>query len=480
MLNLDLQDFFGTINFGRVRGFFIKNNNFALRPEIATILAQIACHQNALPQGSPCSPVISNLIGHVLDIRLSKLAFEHGCTYSRYADDLTFSTNEPQFPPSIAKATIREPHIWKLGKPLQEIVVRSGFAINPAKTRMQYYTSRQDVTGLVVNRKVNIRREYRHRVRAMCHRLFTTGKFQLIETIPHPNAAEVLVPTQKEGTLAQLHGILGHINSVDLHNARIEKKSSGVPKTTSLSMNSKENLYRRFLMFKEFYVAPAPVIVCEGKTDSVYIRHAIKSLAATFPSLATVTAGKPTTLNVRIPTYPLTPTGRILNLKGGTSLLAKFIPNYAEEMKRFKAPGKQNPVIILVDNDSGAKPVYNAIREITGSKPTGKEPFVYIVGNLYMVVTPLAAGQNQSMIEDAFGTLPRTLNLNGKSFNPDEDTFDAALHYDKHIFSQYVRDHANKSDFTGFEELLNRIMAVIAAHKLAAVPNPQAQMIPSP
>src|SRR5437870_3961480 len=60
VLNLDLEDFFGTINFGRVRGFFMKDRNFALPAATATILAQIACHENKLPQGSPCSPVISN------------------------------------------------------------------------------------------------------------------------------------------------------------------------------------------------------------------------------------------------------------------------------------------------------------------------------------------------------------------------------------------------------------------------------------
>jgi RNA-directed DNA polymerase len=98
VLNIDLQDFFGTINFGRVRGFFLKDRNFALHPDAATVLAQIACHQNSLPQGSPCSPVISNLIGHVLDIHLGKLAFHNGCTYSRYADDITFSTNKGPFP----------------------------------------------------------------------------------------------------------------------------------------------------------------------------------------------------------------------------------------------------------------------------------------------------------------------------------------------------------------------------------------------
>jgi hypothetical protein len=109
VLNIDLEDFFGTVNLGRVRGFFIKERNFALKPRVATVLAQIACHDNALPQGSPCSPVISNLIGHVLDIQLSALARKTGCTYSRYADDITFSTNKQVFPPAIAKREAMAP-----------------------------------------------------------------------------------------------------------------------------------------------------------------------------------------------------------------------------------------------------------------------------------------------------------------------------------------------------------------------------------
>ncbi len=56
VLNIDLKDFFDSFNFGRVRGFFIKNKNFELDPHIATIIAQIACYDNKLPQGSPCSP----------------------------------------------------------------------------------------------------------------------------------------------------------------------------------------------------------------------------------------------------------------------------------------------------------------------------------------------------------------------------------------------------------------------------------------
>lgn len=74
VLNLDLSDFFPSINFGRVRGFFIKNNFFELSQEAATTIAQIACDESALPQGSPCSPIISEFVAQILDVRLLKFA----------------------------------------------------------------------------------------------------------------------------------------------------------------------------------------------------------------------------------------------------------------------------------------------------------------------------------------------------------------------------------------------------------------------
>ena len=98
VLNLDLKDFFPTLNFGRVRGFFIKNRDFTLDEKAATVIAQIACFENTLPQGSPCSPIIADMLAHILDVRLVRLAKAHRVTYSRYADDLTFSTNERVFP----------------------------------------------------------------------------------------------------------------------------------------------------------------------------------------------------------------------------------------------------------------------------------------------------------------------------------------------------------------------------------------------
>ncbi|EIY8896406.1 RNA-directed DNA polymerase, partial [Escherichia coli] len=67
VLNIDLSNFFDEFNFGRVRGYFLKNKNFSLNTELSTLIAKIACHQDKLPQGSPCSPVITNLILLSLD-----------------------------------------------------------------------------------------------------------------------------------------------------------------------------------------------------------------------------------------------------------------------------------------------------------------------------------------------------------------------------------------------------------------------------
>ena len=159
VFNLDLEDFFPSINFGRVRGFLLKNRDFELHEEVATVVAQIACYENSLPQGSPCSPVISNLVAHLLDMRLVKLASEAGCTYSRYADDLTFSTNKKEFPPDIAVPLVVEgveSHLWLPGEALQKIIERSDFRINAKKTHQMYRASRQSVTGLVVNKRVNV------------------------------------------------------------------------------------------------------------------------------------------------------------------------------------------------------------------------------------------------------------------------------------------------------------------------------------
>lgn len=173
VFNLDLENFFPSLNFGRVRGFLMKNAHFKLPERVATIVAQIACKDGFLPQGSPCSPIVSELLTHFLDIRLVTMAARNDCSYTRYADDLTFSTNKKEFPAPIASFVDDQ---WQVGEELKSRIEDAGFRINSIKTRMQIRPSRQTVTGLTVNQKVNVPQQYYKFARAMAHSFMTTGR----------------------------------------------------------------------------------------------------------------------------------------------------------------------------------------------------------------------------------------------------------------------------------------------------------------
>ena len=396
VFNIDLKDFFGTINFGRVRGFFISNNNFNLNPKVATVLAQIACYNNALPQGSPSSPIVSNLIGHILDIRLASLAKKTSCSYSRYADDLTFSTNKRDFPKEIAKLDGMDGHQWIVGKNLAKIIKRSGFAVNESKTRMQYISSRQDVTGLVVNAKVNTRSEYRKKARAMVHRLINTGEFQFEELVCDEEGEETEVMVN--GTLDQLSGILSFIDSVSVYNIKkdIKPKDLKKPLTPPEYPDSNERTYRSFLVYKNFHSPPKPVVVCEGKTDNIYLKAAIENLVESHPTLAS--KNKDGKIDFKIDFFKRNATtGRILGLGGGSGEL--------KENLHIRAVGQKHPVILLIDNDDGAKGLYGYAKNIKKSKIDPASPFIHVNMNLYIVPTPLTDAGKDTMIEDFFNNL---------------------------------------------------------------------------
>ena len=242
VLNIDLKDFFDSFNFGRVRGFFIKNKNFELNSDIATVIAQIACHDNKLPQGSPCSPVITNLITHNLDIQLAALSKKYKCTYTRYADDITFSTRLKEFPPEIMQQNASG---YISGKILVKAIERSGFTINDKKTRIQYKDSRQDVTGLVVNKKPNIKKEYWRLARAKCHQLFKTGEFTT-------NIDGVKV----KGSLNELEGQLNFIDHVDYYNRLRQKK----PLAPEIELKKGWSRHRSLTFWKRENIPPIPVL----------------------------------------------------------------------------------------------------------------------------------------------------------------------------------------------------------------------------
>ena len=453
VFNCDLQDFFPSINFGRVRGFFIKNNHFKLDEKIATILAQIACHDNKLPQGSPCSPIISNLIGHILDIRMVNLAKKSKCTYSRYVDDITFSTNKREFPQQIA--VMEAENRWSAGKPLIKEIARLGFKINTDKISMQYKISRQITTGLIVNKKINVKREYYKKARSMCHQLFKTNIFYISKKITEDDKSSSQENDQNiYGSLKQLEGVLGFINYI---NKPIDDRE----------LNDKQyrpkglvKLTRQFLFYKHFFALQKPLIVCEGKTDITYIKSAILSLKDSYIQLFNHN-DKSVRYNIsflNLSNY----FKRIFEMSSGTSGIKQLIIIYDKYIQLYKGEGIKYPVIIVLDNDEGSKEIKSTIIKKLNLSTVLEEKIYNICENLFVI---FANEKANTEIEDLFEDKILQIKIDGKSFNRKKE-INTHTDYGKHIFAErIIKLNQKKINFNGFRPLLDKINVIIEDYK---------------
>jgi RNA-directed DNA polymerase len=163
--NIDIKDFFPSISFFRIWAVLSKVSPFLLDNEVARVIANLCCEDKCLPQGAPTSPMLSNAVCIRLDRKLYFLSKKMSFTYSRYADDITISSNEDIFSPEFRKTIF-------------EIIEEEGFEINLKKERLQrnnvydgdkIVRERQEVTGIIVNRKTNVPRSYIKNLRAALH-----------------------------------------------------------------------------------------------------------------------------------------------------------------------------------------------------------------------------------------------------------------------------------------------------------------------
>ena len=420
ILNIDLKNFFDSFNFGRVRGFFIKDRNFDVLPEIATVIAQIACYQDKLPQGAPSSPIITNLITRILDYRIVKIAKKYRFTYSRYADDMTFSTNRELNSDKLRASKELENFLAEL----EELIVSSGFEINLQKTRLSNNMQRQEVTGLVVNKKINVKREYVKNTRAMAFQLYKDEAFEI---------------DKKPGTLNQLTGRFAFIFQIDQYNNYLLYKKSLIQnnldsqkyllgrdsskkseskyywkyifynkdlrkelfynekhntyklptefysvgkeeKKMYMSLfNSREKEYKKFLFYKYFFGNDKPIIVTEGKTDPRYIKAALKKLYLSYPELV-----KKVGNNFIFKIEFLNHTNTIEYLfnvpEGGSGFLFWYnyfsdkesFPmsdtekvlylNYIDYFEKLTKKRVKNPTIFLFDNEPSGNPLYDFVK----------------------------------------------------------------------------------------------------------------------
>lgn len=448
IINIDLKDFFDSFHFGRVRGFFEKNKYFELPLEVATVIAQLVCYNGKLPQGAPTSPIITNFICNVLDYKLLQLSKKYHLDYTRYADDLTFSTNDSNF---LEKYN-------QFYRSLNKIIIKNGFEINCKKTRIIYFNSKQSVTGLVVNKKINVNHVYYKRIRSMAYHLYKTGKFYINE---------------KEGSVRQLEGCFSFINEIDKYNNKLESSAD----KKFFHFNSREKEFQKFLFYKYFYANSKPLIVTEGKTDIVYIKTALKKLYKEYPKLIE----KKTDGKFEFKVSFLRRNKRIrfffnMSLDGADAMKniynfysenddKKIYCNYFEYFNKVSCFKTKNPVILVFDNElkTKGKPLCT-FSNICNLKlkdfEKGGNKRIIDNGNLYLVTHQIIGDKTESEIEDLFDLKVLNHKINGKGFSRDSK-FDTTRFYGKEYFSQYILSDYNNIDFSNFRPLLTNINEII-------------------
>lgn len=173
IVNVDISDFFNSISQNRIKGLLLS---LGINPHVSNIIARLCCNNGCLPQGAPSSPVLSNMVCFRLDKEL--LAFAKGarCLYSRYADDITFSSH--QLPTALFETGVPPTGNFQtshLKTELIQIFRNNGFTLNPKKAHYADPHSRRMVTGIKVNESLNVDRRYVRNIRATLYSISALG-----------------------------------------------------------------------------------------------------------------------------------------------------------------------------------------------------------------------------------------------------------------------------------------------------------------
>ena len=450
VINVDLKDFFDSVHIGRVCGFFEKNRYFKLPHGVAVTIAQLSCYHGKLPQGAPTSPIITNLICQVLDMHLLSLSKKYRVDYTRYADDMTFSTND--------KAFLER---WDLFyTELENEINRAGFSINEKKLRITYRDSKQIVTGLVVNKKISVDHEYYRKVRAMAHSLYTQGAYKVDGV---------------EGNIRQLEGRFAFINQIEKEN----NTNNTDGKHKAFCLNGREKQYQQFIFYRYFFDGDKPLIITEGKTDVRYIKAALKSLYSEYPELIEKDANGNFIYKVNF----LKRSKRFkdlfdLALDGADSLTNLYDyfatsgknkqTNYLEYFLRITQRNPKHSVILVYDNEinNKSKPLHKFANHVkldeTQKHLLEKNLFLRLTsrGNLFLLTNPLAKDASESEIESMFKKETLCVELGGKTLSLDPK-FDNTKNFGKDHFSNYVLANYTTIDFSGFRPFLDTLRTIL-------------------
>lgn len=186
---LDLHDFFGNIKFGEVYGVFKK---LGYCSSVVMMLTKLCMYKGSLPQGAPTSPMLSNLMFHDLDQKIFLYCQKRKIRYTRYADDMIFSGNDV--------------NVSGLITYVKMLLNLKRLKLNDEKTKVMRRGCSQRVTGIVVNKVMQVPKPYRDRVRQEVYYCIKYGFVEHMKRIPLPEWIKTV-------TLYK-HHLLGKINYI--------------------------------------------------------------------------------------------------------------------------------------------------------------------------------------------------------------------------------------------------------------------------
>jgi RNA-directed DNA polymerase len=202
VLSVDIKDFYSSVTAKDIKTIFLLRP-FKISEDIATVLALMLSYKGLLPMGSPASAAIANYAFILPDFILSIYAKKHGLSYSRYVDDLTFSSNK--FIPNNVISDI------------ESILNEFGFSLNNRKTHFSSKYQSQIVTGLTVNKKVNIPRKYIRNLRVIFYNIETKGVDIAIEEFNKKHKRVKKNITSVEELFKTLLGMVNYIGHIRGH-----------------------------------------------------------------------------------------------------------------------------------------------------------------------------------------------------------------------------------------------------------------------
>lgn len=275
LLRLDIKDFFHSITTARLTGLLVAAP-FFIAPNVARTISLLCTKDGRLPQGSPASPTISNIICRGLDYKLKTIASKNKCYYTRYADDIFLSNNGAIFPPFLAQKN--DKGIVTIGVELSEIITSAGFSINEEKTFLRSRGERQIVTGLVVNKKVNVPKEFIRNIKSALHSWrkfgFEAAQKYWRDKVDKRNrwlGEEADYKLSVRGQINHVGFVKGYSDPVYLSLARklSELDSTFIFDESALTNSIAEEIH----------------VFCEGETDVLHLKHAFQKLKDEYPTL---------------------------------------------------------------------------------------------------------------------------------------------------------------------------------------------------